>query len=660
VKLSARTIAALGAIGFAFGNVGRIPTGALGGRNTPVVFADVIVALLWLVLVLAVASRAVPVAVDRVMSAVGAFLIVAGISTASAFSRYKLGFAEGMGVLAFLARWIAYFGWYPFIAWCLSPAESRAAWRDVERALFVVALFGIFQSAFLPGFAQMLYSVPDLPSWDVQGRRLVSTMLDPNFAGILIVIALLFRLARIAEDERDSGIAMTLLGVALLLTVSRSALLALAVGLIVLAAIRGLRLRLFRLMLLAALLVLPFTTLLLSFAAGFNKLTYDASAAQRLIPWTRAVRLLIEHPWIGVGFNAIQPAQESHGWPKIGGADVSLDGGLLFVAAMTGILGLFFYLVIVARVWGAARRAWRDKTLERVDRAHATATVAATSAIIVHSFFVNSLLLPFVMQVMWVMWARLAQITTERRRIGRLVAAGGAAIVVAGLAGCDPCAGTVSCSTASHAALTGTIVSLATGEPVPGAHVDVAFTAASGFNATGSAVTNAEGLWLVSADTPGGQQIEARVTVGAPGGVAYTIPGFPVRTSTIAGDATVVGQWTDVPFAHYLATLSPPVAGAALAFTVTGGAPVTSMRLDPASNGGGQFEFDFTATQLGNVVGTLTVSGSSLAQPVVLKGLTIPLDYHYGIALPLFQVPLASKVAAAPISVSPSRTKSRP
>ena len=37
----------------------------------------------------------------------------------------------------------------------------------------------------------MIHDGGDLPTWDLQGRRLVSSVLDPNFAGVLIVIALL-------------------------------------------------------------------------------------------------------------------------------------------------------------------------------------------------------------------------------------------------------------------------------------------------------------------------------------------------------------------------------------------------------------------------------------------------------------------------------------
>jgi len=67
------------------------------------------------------------------------------------------------------------------------------------------------------------------------------------------------------------------------------------------------------------------------------------------------------------------------------------------------------------RVARGARWVWKDRMVEAADQAHATATVAATAAVVAHSFFVNSLLLPYVMQILWVMWGRLAHIRAARR-----------------------------------------------------------------------------------------------------------------------------------------------------------------------------------------------------------------------------------------------------
>lgn len=645
MHISARSIAAIGAVGLGLANVGRIPGGAFGGRNAPVVAADAVVALLWCVLFFATTSRRIPIVIDGVMMAAGGFIATAAISTAFALVRYSLGVPEAAGILAFLVRWIAYFGWYPFVVSCLTADESRAAWRDVERALFAFAAFGIIQSAFLPGFAQMVHDGGDLPTWDIQGRRLVSTILDPNFAGILIVIALLFRLSRVAEGLRESMAALIVLAVAVALTLSRSALLALATGLVVIVAARGFERRLVRLLVGGAVLVLPFLSLLTSFAAGFNKLGYDASAAQRLVPWTRALRLVGEHPLFGIGFNAIKQAQESHGWRSIGGADVSLDGGLLFVAAMTGLVGVSVYVLMLSKVLRAARTTWRDSAAPADHRAHATATAAATVAVVVHSLFVNSLLLPFVMQVLWVMWGRLAHIrAANRARLGFAVVVPFALAV----AGCDPCAGTVACSTSPQVTLSGTIVDHGTGVAVSGARIDVQVTGSGGSSAMASAITSQDGAWQVTIDAPTGPSLEAQIAVTSPGQPAYTVLAIPVRSSTRRGEATVLGLWNDVLAVRFLGTLiyqGVPLAGAQVHFAPQSEAGLTLAQHDATSNAAGIFELDFAGRQPEPIVGLLTVTHPNLSHSAALPGFSILLDYHFGIPTPRTTVPVGSILA---------------
>src|SRR5436190_23402329 len=132
MRVSARGVAALGAVGLALGNLGRIPGVALGGRTAPLILADVIVVILWVMILIALGSGAIRPVIDDVMSAALAFLGVAAVSTTLAFARYNLHLADGAGVAGFLMRLIAYFGLYPFVLWCLTPDESRDAWRYIE------------------------------------------------------------------------------------------------------------------------------------------------------------------------------------------------------------------------------------------------------------------------------------------------------------------------------------------------------------------------------------------------------------------------------------------------------------------------------------------------------------------------------------------------
>ncbi|OYV74323.1 MAG: hypothetical protein B7Z72_00440 [Gemmatimonadetes bacterium 21-71-4] len=593
--------------------------------------ADLVVALLWVALAALVLSGRVRVALDRISLPVLAFVAVASLSTALAIGRYSLGFSDAVGVAAFLIRWVGYFGWYLLVAWCLTADEARGAWHDIETAILAIALFGIVQAAFLPGFAQMIHNEPGLPVWDVQGHRLVSTMLDPNFAGILIAIALFFRLARVAEGlrERGDGWVLALLATALVLTVSRSSALALAVGLAVIVAARGVPRRLAYLMFVALALLAPALFLMRGYLASLNKLGLDTSAMERIIPWARAFALFVQHPVLGIGFNATKQAQIAHGWLLVGSADVSLDAGLLFVAAMTGALGLACYLWMLWGVLRVSRRVYTDTELAPADRAHGVATAASTAAVIVHSFFINSLLVPFVMQILWIMWATLMHIAANRR-----LRVGAAAIVplLILVAGCEPCAGTNVCSTVSKVDLQGQIVDARTGAPAPGVQVTVALPGGTQMGAT----TNANGDWEVAKQVTTTDSITATATVTAPGHAGYTVPAFSVRPVTRRGDATLLGAWLSYPYARYQATLlykGRPLTNASVSFARTGGLAATGT-FTGSTNGAGIFTLNVTADQLGSVVGVLTVSQPALSQPAVIGGYVIPLQYRYRISTP--------------------------
>jgi putative inorganic carbon (hco3(-)) transporter len=208
-------------------------------------------------------------------------------------------------------------------------ADVRALWKTLEVCVLVFAGFGIIQAIFLPGFAQMVYPDSRLyADWDPQGHRLVSTFLDPNFAGAFIVIGLLIQLSLVSYGERVAAWKPLLLLTALVMTLSRSSVLALFAGALMIVAIRGVSRR--ALWLGAATLVLlsAAAPALLRFAAKFNKLQVDASALERLVTWTRGLRILADHPILGVGFNTYGFVQERYGFERSYAASYSIDGGL--------------------------------------------------------------------------------------------------------------------------------------------------------------------------------------------------------------------------------------------------------------------------------------------------------------------------------------------
>ena len=385
------------------GNLGRIPIIATEAKEAPLLVNEfALLATLGAGALACLQARSLRL--DSVALAALTFAALGAGSAAIAGARYGLSGFELALSLAYLARWVAYFGLYVVVLNAVRDDDAPRLTETLTKVVLVFAAFGIVQSIFLPGFAQLVY--PDdsrALTWDRQGHRLVSTLLDPNFAGALILIPLLVETARLSYGVRVPRWRLLLLLTALLMTVSRSSILALAVGGLVILAARGLNRRLLRFSGLTLLLALPFVPMLVRFAASFNKFEVDASAMARTVSWLRALTVLADNLLIGVGFNTYGFVQKAYGWEG-GGESFALDGGLLFIAVMTGLLGVAVYSVMLGLVVRRCRRLWRDGTADPAARGIALGVGAATVALVVHSLFVNSLLLPFVMEPLWVMW----------------------------------------------------------------------------------------------------------------------------------------------------------------------------------------------------------------------------------------------------------------
>jgi len=607
VRLGTRSILAAAAPALALGNFGRIPFVELGGRTGAVSVLDFVLLPLWLLLALKLPGGLRRWRFDAVSKGLLLFLAAASVSTVLAGPQWGLGVGAWAGSAAFLVRWAMYAGY--FLLLITDPdaeREGEIAWRRFDAVLVFIACFGLLQVAFIPNIGPKMFAITGIPA-DPQGRRLVSTLFDPQITGGLLAFGLLFLVARAAEGLPVRRGQLLLLGVALVLTLSRSAILGFVVGAGVIVMARGITPGLRRLALGGMALLLPLLPVLVPYATEFNKLRVDASAVQRLIPWLRSLQLVYDNPVWGVGFNFTAHAQRAYGWTQVGGSDVSMDGGLLFVAVMTGGVGLTVFVGMLVAFWRIARRTWRSASVAAPERAFALGAVAATAGLVMQSFFTNTLLSTWLMLPMWMAWGRV--VATARR----LKVVAGAAVLVFALAGCDPCAGVANCGGPERRVLTGTIVSRSTDEPVAGLRIE----------AEGRiAVTNTVGRWVLELP-PGSSTVDVRVG----GDSGYVAPNVPVRPVQVSGDATELGVWFDRPYFGYIMGFmyrDALVANPDVRFIAdpsVGGGEVVSTEA-----GGGYRRFAGAAPKAGPVPGTFIVSHPSLGTRR-FEGATLVADY---------------------------------
>ena len=401
----------------AVGNLGRIPQLDLGERQAPLLINDICVALVLVVGAVTV-SRARSLRFNDVAFAALVFAGIGGVSALAAVPRFGLSAFELVASLAYLARWGMYFALYLIVINCVRDDDAEGIWTAMEGALLLIAAFGIVQALFIPDFAFVVYAAARKNlDWDVQGNRLVSTVLDPNIAGAMIVAVLLVQLARLASGVRVPYWKPALLFAALALTFSRSGLLAFAIGLAVILFARGLQKALVRVGGIALIALLAGLPRLIEEAGRYNKLGFtDESALSRVVSWQRAIALFLESPWFGIGFNTYGFVQDHRGIERLSVASYSPEGGLLFVAVMTGVAGLGAYL---AMLWFAVRRCrqwWHHPLASAEERGLLLGTGATTAAILVHTLFVNTLFVPFVMEQLWVLWGLSFVVATALRR----------------------------------------------------------------------------------------------------------------------------------------------------------------------------------------------------------------------------------------------------
>lgn len=398
------------------GQLGRIPVLSTGTSEAPILVNDLcIAAMLGIALLRGLSARSF--VIDSVSGTALLFASLGAISAILAVPRFGLNAMALLVSLAYLARWLVYFSVYPAVVNVVRAGDVDTLWRAIENTILAFAAFGLVQAAFLPHFAQMIY--PDsrvYVDWDEQGHRLVSTVLEPNIAGAMIMLVLLVHIARLSAGVKIPLWRPLLLLVALLSTLSRSSLLGLMVGTLLIVAVRGVSRQLLRAVAVVSVAFLAALPRILQFAKGYNKLSIDASALSRVANWLQAIRILADNPWIGVGFNTYGFVQEGYGGLRMGASSYSVDGGLLFIAVMTGAVGLVLYLAMLWLVGRRCRAIWRDDSVSAEWRGLATGTGAATLAVCVQSLFVNSLLTPFVMELLWLMWGLVFVMAASRPR----------------------------------------------------------------------------------------------------------------------------------------------------------------------------------------------------------------------------------------------------
>jgi len=322
-----------------FGQLERLP-------NLPIYLHDLIILLL---IILNLKFLKLPRSIWLFVSACLLSLII---------NLFRFGFSEIIFSFLYLVRWLAYA--------CLLPIyqHNKLNLKPLLKYLcLALAVLGLLQYLFIPDI-RFLASL----NWDDHYYRLISTVFDPNFLGLIFVLGLILFNLKILPS--------LILLIALLLTYSRSSYLALIVVGFYLALIKK-QLKIF----IFAFFALIFALYLLPRPGGEGvKLERWFSVESRLANYREGFGLWQKSPVFGLGFNTLRYFRND----PISHAAAGLDSSLLFVLTTTGVIGLLAYLNLLKSFWSSS-----------------LLVKLSLVAILVHSLFQNSLFYPLIMIWLW-------------------------------------------------------------------------------------------------------------------------------------------------------------------------------------------------------------------------------------------------------------------
>lgn len=220
-----------------------------------------------------------------------------------------------------------------------------------------LAVLGFFQLIFFPDLEILSYL-----GYDPHKYRLFSTFLDPNFLGTFLSFSLacliydlttkhFSNLSLYLKDNKWSLISVLILGLAILLTFSRSAYLISGIALLIILSVRSYKLLAgFLLLVVILYLVLP----------AFNNriqgaINIDKSAGERFSSWEKGLIIFQENPALGVGFNNVRNYTQTSNLLKVftpdgGNSGAGIDSGLIFVLATTGLVGFLSFITFLIRL----------------------------------------------------------------------------------------------------------------------------------------------------------------------------------------------------------------------------------------------------------------------------------------------------------------------
>ncbi len=242
----------------------------------------------------------------------------------------------------------------------------------IKNAMLVSGLLfislGYIQYIFYPNLRNLYYL-----GWDEHLYRLFSTFLDPNFAGMFIVLVTFLYFDFLSDQFKKKSNIKKYLFLAgffyivpsLFLTYSRSSLIAFFITVVY--ALVFLRKKIILLAFIIC-FILFLVVLPKNFGGEGVKLFRTASLAARSSEYIKAWDVFLKNPILGVGFNTLRYSTREYGYINSKEVNSShaasgIPNSYLYILATTGILGITFLTFAIVRLLGLSSKFRLSKNL---------------------------------------------------------------------------------------------------------------------------------------------------------------------------------------------------------------------------------------------------------------------------------------------------------
>lgn len=306
-------------------------------------------------------------------------------------SPIPLTFSERSISFLYLIRFTAYFSLYPTVLYLLQSKNIKTnnLINSLGLAGIGLAIFGWLGYFLYPDLRNLYYL-----GWDPHYKRIFGSFFDPNYFGLMMVLSLIILFTwkeslrntfQVAEWTSGRWILIILTFISLMFTYSRSSYFALLATIFFYSIFKKKYI-----LIGGAFIILIFSALILPRPGGVGvQLERIFSIEQRIENWKEGFKIFTDYPILGIGFNSVRYAKKQYG---LGGEDLlvshsgaGFDNSFLFVGVTTGLIGLLCYFFLLKQIYNSSGLLLKTSLI----------------AIIVHSFFLNSLFFPWVMLWLW-------------------------------------------------------------------------------------------------------------------------------------------------------------------------------------------------------------------------------------------------------------------